>query len=77
MTEERLDLTSIPTEDARIVLRGLQVAEGSDLMVDHPRQPAEYVHVDGTLWEWHGRWRVVGGVHVRAYDLVTSSTEST
>jgi hypothetical protein len=75
--------------DTRIVLRGRQVSEGNDLIVDHPGQPADYVHTDGTVWTWQGRWRLVGGVrdvhergriigrdHLRAYDLVEASTDS-
>jgi hypothetical protein len=68
-------------EDARIMLRGIRVTDGSELMVDHPQQPADYLHVDGTLWTWHGRWRIVdgirtrgrivGGRHIRVYDLAT------
>jgi hypothetical protein len=69
------------TDDPRIMLRGVRVDDGSDLMVDHPEQPANYRHVDGTLWTWQGRWRIVGGVrlegrrvggaHIRLYDLAT------
>lgn len=33
-----------------------------DQVVDHPGQPADYVHTDGT--------------HLRVYDLVTPSTDS-
>ena len=66
------------TEDSHIVLRtgGVDVA-----VVDHPKQPADYVHADGTVWTWRQRWRPVGGVrerdrivgrvHIRVYDLVT------
>jgi hypothetical protein len=71
------------TEDTRIALR-----TGSDrLIVDHPGQPADYVHTDGTVWAWHERWHLVGGVrdgerivgriHLRAYDLVTPGTDET
>lgn len=63
--------------ETRIVLR-----IGDDRpIVDHPGQPADYVHTDGTAWTWHQRWHLIGGVHdgdqvvgqirVRAYDLVT------
>jgi hypothetical protein len=72
------------TEDTRIVLRngGVDVA-----IVDHPGQPADYVHTDGTVWTWRERWRPVGGVrdgeriagrvHLRVYDLVTPSGDET
>jgi ATP-dependent Clp protease ATP-binding subunit ClpA len=69
-----------PTEDSRIVLRTGEHRE-DDPIVDHPGQPADYVHSDGTVWTWQQRWRLVGGVrdgeriigrvHLRAYDLVT------
>jgi hypothetical protein len=70
------------TEDPRIVLRGSQIGLADDPIVDHPGQPAHYVHTDGTVWTWQQRWRVVGGVpvhnelgttggaHLRLYDLV-------
>jgi hypothetical protein len=61
-----------------IVLLGRR-AGAADLMVDHPRQPADYEHIDGTVWTWQRRWRLVGGfrdhkgrifrIHIRAYDL--------
>ena len=68
-------------KDTRIVLR-----IGNDrLLVDHPGQPADYVHTDGTVWTWHERWHLVGGarggewivgsIHLRAYDLVTPSID--
>jgi hypothetical protein len=39
-------------------------------MVDHPGQPGDYVHTDGTIWTWKGRWRPLGGGrHMRVYDL--------
>jgi hypothetical protein len=67
------------TEDTHIILR---TAGMDDLIVDHPGQPADYVHGDGTRWTWQQRWRVVGGViherggrrggtHLRMYDRVT------
>jgi hypothetical protein len=69
------------TADSRIVLR---TGGADDLIVDHPGQPADYVHSDGTIWTWLGRWRLVGGVreadrivsgdHLRMYDLVLPST---
>jgi hypothetical protein len=66
---------SMRTEDPRIILR----RDGDDeLVVDHPGQPADYVHPDGSVWTWRERWRVtggerrgagtVGGVHLRVYD---------
>jgi hypothetical protein len=36
----------VTTPDTRIVLRGLEVGEEGDLIVDHPGQPADYVHTD-------------------------------
>jgi hypothetical protein len=72
------------TEDTHIVLR--RDGDADDLIVDHPGQPADYVHTDGTVWTWRERWRVVGGepkgpgrvggVHLRAYDLVTYEPDS-
>ena len=70
------------TDETRIVLR-----IGSDrLIVDHPGQPADYVHTDGTVWTWRERWHLIGGVrdrdrvvgriHLRAYDLLTPGTKS-
>jgi hypothetical protein len=69
------------TEDTRIALR---TSAAERLLVDHPGQPADYVHTDGTVWTWQGRWHLVGGVrdgqrivgriHLRAYDLVTPGT---
>jgi hypothetical protein len=70
-------------EDTRIVLRAGGM---NDPIVDHPEQPADYVHTDGTVWTWHKRWRLVGGfqddkerisgrIHLRLYDLVTSGTD--
>lgn len=52
------------TEDPRIMLRGVLVDDGTDLMVDHPQQTADYLHAHGTLWTWQGRWRIVGGFRV-------------
>jgi hypothetical protein len=69
--------------DTQIVLR---TSAGDRLIVDHPGQPEDYVHVDGTVWTWQGRWHLVGGVrdgdrivgrlHLRAYDPVTPRVES-
>lgn len=66
-----------------IVLR-LGPSRDDDLTVDHPGQPGDYTHTDGTVWTWHHRWRLVGGfpddkgpawsrfhTHVRAYDLAS------
>ena len=45
--------------------------------MDHPGQPADYVHTDGTVWTWKGRWRPLGGgQHVRVYDLIPDGAES-
>ena len=62
--------------DPRIVLRGDEIGEVNDPVVGHPGQPADYVHTDGTVWTWEDRWRIVRGVHLRAYDLVTRSADS-
>ncbi len=71
------------TPDTRIVLRGHQIGLANDPIVDHPGQPADYVHTDGTVWTWEKqRWRIVGGVQddkgwlvdrilLRLYDLVS------
>ncbi len=59
------------TPDSRIVLRGREVGEEGDPIVDHPGQPADYVHTDGTVWRWQDIWRIVGGVDLRVYDLMT------
>jgi hypothetical protein len=74
----RLGCIGMTTEDARIVLR---TGGADDPVVDHPGQPADYVHAGGTVWTWHQRWRLVGEVrngermvgqiHLRLYDLVT------
>jgi hypothetical protein len=71
------------TEDTRIVLR---IGGMNDPIVDHPGQPADYIHTDGTVWTWKHRWRLVGGVqddkgqivdrvHLRMYDLVKFGTD--
>jgi hypothetical protein len=72
------------TPDSRIVLRGGQIGLANDPIVDHPGQPADYVHTDGTVWTWRERWRLVGGVQddegwtgraqLRMYDLVVPGT---
>lgn len=46
--------------DPRIVLH--RPGGTDDLIVDHPGQPADYLHTDGTLWTWRERWRPTGGV---------------
>ena len=58
-----------------IVLRGAQIGLADDPIVDHPGQPADYTHTDGTVWTWQQRWRRVGGVHLRLYDLVAPGTD--
>ena len=65
------------TPDSRIVLRGREVGEEGDPIVDHPGQPADYVHTDGTVWTWQERWRPLSGGHyLRVYDPVLPGTES-
>jgi len=79
----RLGSTGMAREDTHIVLRTGGV---EDPIVDHPGQPADYVHNDGTVWTWQARrWRPVGGdrdgeriagrVVLRLYDLVTPTTD--
>jgi hypothetical protein len=68
------------TEDTRIVLRVLTAAgDPSNPVVDHPGQPADYVHTDGTVWTRQARrWRPLGGgVHLRVYDLLMASSDET
>jgi hypothetical protein len=55
--------------DPRIVLRA-EAGDVNDLIVNHPPQPADYTHTDGTVWTWRQRWLIVGGVPLRLYDLV-------
>ena len=61
--------------DSRIVLRGIPHAGMADYVaVDHPGQPADYVHTDGTVWTWQARRVfILGGVRVRCYDLAGPS----
>jgi aminoglycoside 6'-N-acetyltransferase len=54
--------------ETRIVLLVRAAGEADDPIVDHPGQPGDYVHPDGTVWTWQERWRIVGRVHLRAYD---------
>lgn len=55
--------------DPRIMLR-IDKNRANDLIVDHPGQPADYAHSDGTTWTWLGRWHILrGGDHLRSYDL--------
>ena len=73
----------------RIALRVSAAAgDPNNPVVDHPEQPADYIHTDGTVWTWRERWRPVGGVpgprgwgrvgghYLRVYDLVTPDTDS-
>ena len=84
LSEPGLRWIGMTAEDTRIMLR----ADGAnDQIVDHPGQPADYVHSDGTVWTWHERWRLVGGVRdgdriinrdrLRMYDLVMPSSNET
>ena len=70
-----LGLIGMTTPDSRIVLRSAQIGLASDPIVDHPGQPADYTHTDGTVWTWKERWRIVGGVLLRMYDLVVPGTD--
>jgi len=46
------------------------------LIVDHPDQPTDYVHTDGTVWTWRERWRPLGGGrYMRVYDLMDTGTD--
>ena len=56
-------------QDVRIMLRSDQGRE-HDVTVDHPGQPEDYTHEDGTVWTWKGRIFILRGVRLRAYDLV-------
>jgi hypothetical protein len=83
-----LRLIGMTTPDTRIVLRVHRGGELNELIVDHPGQPADYVHTDGTVWTWLERWTLVGGVrhksglgvvgadHLRVYDLVGPGNDS-
>jgi hypothetical protein len=65
------------TPDTRIVLRGHQIGLAHDPIVDHPGQPADYTHTDGTIWTWkQQRVRIVGGVLLRMYDVVVSGADA-
>jgi hypothetical protein len=64
-TEVRPDLY----QDARIVLRS-HLGRTHDVTVDHPGQPEDYTHEDGTVWTWKGRRHILRGVRLRGYDLV-------
>ncbi len=87
-TRRCISLDHMTTPDTRIALRGPDVGEVDDVIVDHLGQPADYVHTDGTVWTWRGRIRLVGGVrvrggvgrvgsaHLRMYDLVAPGTDS-
>lgn len=57
------------TPDPRIVLRGREAGEEGDPIVDHPEQPGDYFHADGTVWN-REKAGGVGGVHLRVYDLM-------
>jgi hypothetical protein len=68
------------TPDTRIVLFVLTAAcDPDNPMVDHPGQPEDYVHTDGTIWTWKGRWRpsLGGGRHMRVYDLALETLGQT
>jgi hypothetical protein len=49
------------TPDTSIVLFVFTAAgDPKNPIVDHPGQPADYLHTDGTVWTWKGRWRPLG-----------------
>jgi hypothetical protein len=56
-----LSSMSMASLDPRIVLRGREVGEEGDAIVDYPEQPRDYFHADGTVWAWQDSWRMVGG----------------
>jgi hypothetical protein len=58
-----------PYQDVRIMLRS-DLGREHDVTVDHPGQPEDYTHEDGTVWTWKGRVFILRGVRLRAYDLV-------
>ncbi len=68
----------VATSDPRIVLFVLAAAgDPRNPIVDHAGQPADYVHTDGTVWMWKGRWRPLGGRrYMRVYDLIPDGAES-
>jgi hypothetical protein len=39
-----------------IRLRRFHDGGHDDTVVDHPGQPADYTHTDGTVWTWKQRW---------------------
>jgi hypothetical protein len=65
-------LIGMGTPDTRIALFVLTAAcEPKNPIVDHPGQPEDYVHTDGIIWTWKGRWRPLGGArYMRVYDLM-------
>jgi hypothetical protein len=66
------------TEETRIVLRALAAAgDPGNPVADHPGQPADYVHTDGTVWTWQAkRYRPLGGgALLRVYDQVMPSSD--
>ena len=59
------------TEDTRIVLRVLTAAgDPGNPVVEHPGQPADYVHTDGTVWTWQAK----GGGHLAAASTCACTT---
>ncbi len=74
--ERELGSIVVETFDPCIVLRGSEIGEANDPIVDHSGQPADYVHTDGTVWTWRARrWRIVDGVHLRFYDLAAPEAD--
>ena len=65
-------------DDMRIILH--RPGGTDDQVVEHPEQPEDYIHANGSRWTWVGRWRVVGGTphrggtvggtHIRVHDPV-------
>lgn len=85
----RLSSIGMTAEDTRIALRTRPEGRLVFVTVDHPEQPADYVHTNGTVWTRHQRWQLIGGVpardglgmvsriHLRAYGLVIPGTDET
>jgi hypothetical protein len=71
---QALGSLTVTTPDPRIVLHSHQTGLADDPVVDHPRQPGDYIQPfpDGPVWIWQQEWRDVGGVRLRVYELAVS-----
>lgn len=45
-----LGAVGMTTSDSGIALRSNRTGLATDLIVDHPGQPADYIHTNGTVW---------------------------